>query len=105
MFRDKTQEHRLSEELGHVSHAEAPHQIKPVDFNRPDADIELFADFPIRVPLGHEAQNFLLTGSQRENFSGFFFRIAFVLSRHGLDFGHQKPTRVFRHCLRRLKWS
>ena len=72
----------MLEELGHVSHAESSHQVKPVDFNRPDADIQLFAYFSIRVTLGHEAKNFLLTGRQRENFSGFFFGIAFVLSRH-----------------------
>lgn len=80
-FRDKPQEHGLPEELGHVTHAESAHQIEPVDFNGTNADIQLFADFPIRVPLGNEAKNFLLTDSQRENFSGFFFRISFVLSR------------------------
>ena len=64
IFRDKTQGHPLPEKLGHVAHAESSHQIKPVDFNRTNADIQLFADFPIRVTLGHEAKNFLLTGSQ-----------------------------------------
>ena len=80
-FRDKPQEHRLPEELGHVAHAEPAHQIKPVDFNRTDADIQLFADFPIRVSLGHEAKNFLLTGGQREHFSRFFSRTCLVVSR------------------------
>ncbi len=64
IFRDQTQPHRLSEKLGHVSHAESSHQIKPVDFNRTDADIQLCADFSIRVPLGDEAKDFFLTGSQ-----------------------------------------
>ena len=32
-------------------------RLKPVDFNRTDADIQLFADFSIRVTLGHEAKN------------------------------------------------
>lgn len=75
--------------MGHVSHAESSHEIKPVDFHRTDADIQLFADFSIRVTLGHEAKNFLLTDGQRENFSGFFFRIAFALSRSRFDFGHK----------------
>jgi len=50
--------------LGHVSHAESPHQIKPVDFNRTDADIQSFADLSMRVTLGDEAKDFFLTGSQ-----------------------------------------
>ena len=61
---DQTQEHPLFEELGHVSRAEAAHQIKPVDFNGSDADIQLFSDFPIRVPLRHESKNFFLTSGQ-----------------------------------------
>ena len=52
----------MPEELGHVSYAESSHQVKPVDFNRTDADIQLFAYFSICVTLGHEAKNFLLTG-------------------------------------------
>ena len=85
----------MPEKLGHVSHAESSHQIKPVDFDRPDADVQLFADFPIRVTLGHEAKNFLLTGSQRENFACFFFRVDFALSRSRFDFGHKRLARAF----------
>lgn len=83
----------MPEELGHVAHAESAHQIKPVDFNRTDADIQLFADFPICVPLGDEAKNFLLTDRQRENLSGFLFGISFVVSRTGFDFGHEQYAR------------
>ena len=80
MFRDKPQEHPLSKQLGHVSYAEPAHQIKPVDFNRADTDIQLFADFPVRVTLSHEAKNFFLTGRQRERLFGLFLELP-LLSR------------------------
>ena len=56
-------------------------------FNRPDADVELFSDFSIRVALGHESKNFFLTSRQREGFFGFVcwsvFGMALAVSRNG----------------------
>lgn len=60
-------------------------------FNRPDADVELFSDFSIRVALGHESKNFFLTIRQRGGFFGFvcrsFFGMALAVSRNGFANG------------------
>ncbi len=56
---------KFSEKLGYISHLESAHQIKPVDFNGSDTNIQVFSNFPICVALGRKAKNFFLSSSER----------------------------------------
>ena len=57
-------EQRLAEKLGHVAHTQPPHQIEPVHFNGPDADVQVAGDFAIGETLRHEPEDLLLPGGQ-----------------------------------------
>ena len=59
------QEKGLSKELRHIAHAQPPHQIEAMDFNRSHADVQLAGDFSIRHALSHEAEDFLLARRER----------------------------------------
>jgi hypothetical protein len=52
---------RLPKELRDIPHAEPAHQIKTVDLDRPDADLERIGDLPIGQPLCDETKDFTLT--------------------------------------------
>jgi hypothetical protein len=61
ILRQESQEESLSKQLRHVAHAQPPHQIEAMHFNRSHADVQLAGDFSIRHALSHQAEDFLLT--------------------------------------------
>jgi hypothetical protein len=61
----ESQEEGLSKELRHIAHAQPPHQVEAMHFNRSYADVQLAGDFSIRHALSHEAEDFLLARRER----------------------------------------
>ncbi len=55
---------RLAEQLGYVADFQSPHQVKAMHLNRSHADIQAAGDVAVGIPLRHQFENFLLSGSQ-----------------------------------------
>ena len=64
VLRQETLLQRLAEQLGHVADLQSPHQVEPMHLNRSHADIQTAGDVPVGVPLRHQFEDFLLSGSQ-----------------------------------------
>ena len=61
----KSEDQRLAKKLRDVPNFQAPHQIKPMNFGRAHADIQMIRDLAVRQPFGHETQNFQLSRRQQ----------------------------------------
>lgn len=55
---------RLAEQLGHVADLQSPHQVKTMHLNRSHADVQTAGDVAVGVPLRHQLEYFLLSGSE-----------------------------------------
>lgn len=52
----------LTQELGNVSNIESAHQVEPMDFDRPDADIQCRADLTIGMAQRDQSKDLTLAG-------------------------------------------
>jgi hypothetical protein len=52
----------LTQELGNVPHIEATHQVEPMDFDRPDTDIQRNSDLAIGMAQRDHSEDLALAG-------------------------------------------
>jgi predicted metal-dependent HD superfamily phosphohydrolase len=52
----------LTQELGDVPDIESAHQVEPMDFDRPDADLQCRADLTIGMAQCHQSKDLALAG-------------------------------------------
>ena len=62
--RKESERQGLTEKLRYISYPKTTHEVKTVDFNGPNADVQLLPNFPIRVALGYKPYNFFLASSE-----------------------------------------